>query len=281
VIDCIGIVSPGAMGSAIGATLVRHGARVVVALQGRSERSSARTRQAGLEDVGTLLELVTVSDLVLSVVPPAAALEVSGALAGAMEKSATRPTVIDANAISPARARTVAGKLRAVGARYVDGGIVGGPPRAGGRTDLFLSGEGAADLATELNTPDLTATAIGDDPTAASALKMCYAAWTKGTSALLIAIRSVAHQLGVDGALVDLWRRVQPELLGRSENEGTVAGRAWRWVDEMTEISRTFEDAGLPGGAADAAGALYARLAGFKDTETTPSIDEIVAAILA
>jgi 3-hydroxyisobutyrate dehydrogenase-like beta-hydroxyacid dehydrogenase len=279
-IERIGLVSPGAMGSAVGTALLGRGSRVVVALEGRSPRTAARAAQTGLEDVGTLPELLALSDLVVSVVPPSAALGVAAELATAVEAAGSRPVVVDANAISPARAREVARVVEAAGARYVDGGIVGGPPRPGSRTDLFLSGADAAEVAAELTTAGLVVTAIGEDPTAASALKMCYAAWTKGTSALLIAIRSTARRQGVDDALVDLWRRTQPELLARSENEGSVAGRAWRWVDEMAEISRTFEDSGLPGGAAVAAGELYARLAAFKDTDRVPSLDEVIAAVL-
>jgi 3-hydroxyisobutyrate dehydrogenase-like beta-hydroxyacid dehydrogenase len=280
-IDCIGIVSPGAMGTEVGRTLTEKGSRVVVALEGRSDRSRLRVSRAGLEDVGSLIELVRVSDLILSIVPPASAIDVASQLASAMADKGVHPVVIDANAVSPATAREVARAIEDGGARYVDGGIVGGPPSPGRRTDLVLSGEDAETFAPELTTDQLVATSIGANPSAASALKMCCASWTKGTSALLIAIRAVARREGVEHALVDLWGRVQPDLLARSETEGRIAGRAWRWVDEMTEIARTFENAGLPGDAATAAGRLYARLADFKDVETPPSLDELLAAVLS
>jgi hypothetical protein len=198
-----------------------------------------------------------------------------------MADTNSRPVLVDANAVSPARAMEVAAAIERAGGRYVDGGIVGGPPHPGRRTDLLLSGDGAESLAPELTTEELVATCIGSDPTAASALKMCHAAWTKGTSALIISIRAVARRQGVEDALVDLWGRAQPSLLARSDAEGRVAGRAWRWVDEMAEIARTFEDAGLPGGAAVAASRLYERLASFKDVDTPPSLDELLTAALA
>jgi 3-hydroxyisobutyrate dehydrogenase-like beta-hydroxyacid dehydrogenase len=279
-LGCIGIVSPGAMGSAIGASLRGRGTRVVVALEGRSRRSAARAEGSQLEDVGTLRDLVLVSDLVVSVVPPSAATGVAWALATEIASTTSRPVVVDANAISPARARLVAGTIQAAGGRYLDGGIVGGPPRGVGRTDLFLSGRGATELVAELTTTELAVTALGEDPTAASTLKMCHAAWTKTTSALLIAIRSVARHQGVDGPLVELWRRVQPAVLERSDEVGSVAGRAWRWVDEMAEIAQTFEEAGVPAGAPLAAGALYGRLSHLKDAEEAPPLDEVVAAVL-
>ena len=280
-IGCIGVVSPGAMGTEVGRSLAGLGTRVVVALDGRSDRSRSRSKAAGLEDAGSLSELVRASDLVLSIVPPAFAVDVASQLAQAMTDTGAHPVVIDANAVSPARAREVGHAIERGGGRYVDGGIVGGPPHPERRTDLMLSGAGAEKLATELTTEELVATCIGNDPTAASALKMCYASWTKGTSALLISIRAVARHQGVDQALVDLWGRAQPSLLARSDAEGGVAGRAWRWVDEMAEIARTFEDAGLPGGAADAAGRLYERLASFKDVDTPPSLDELLTAVLS
>jgi 3-hydroxyisobutyrate dehydrogenase-like beta-hydroxyacid dehydrogenase len=280
-IECIGIVSPGAMGTGVGRTLAGVGSRIVVALEGRSDRSRSRATDAGLEDVGSLTELVRTANLILSIVPPACAVDVASQLARVMDDTRTHPMVLDANAISPARAREVASAIERGGARYVDGGIVGGPPHPGRRTNLVLSGDGAEELAIELTTDELVATCIGADPTAASALKMCYASWAKGTSALLIAIRAVARRQGVEEALVDLWGRAEPSILARSETEGRVAGRAWRWVDEMAEIARTFEDAGLPGDAAVAASRLYERLASFKDVETPPSLDELLTAVLA
>lgn len=280
-IGCIGLVSPGAMGTEVGRSLAGLGSRLVVALESRSDRSRARATAAGLEDVGSLTELVRQSDLVMSIVPPAFALEVATAVASAMTGTDNHPVVIDANAVSPARAREVAEAIEGAAGTYVDGGIVGGPPHPGRRTDLLLSGPGAESLAHELTTDALVATDIGPDTTAASALKMCYASWTKGTSALIISIRAVARRQGVEDALVDLWGRAQPSLLARSDAEGRIAGRAWRWVDEMAEIARTFEDAGLPGGAAAAASLLYERLASFKDVETPPSIDEVIAGVLS
>jgi 3-hydroxyisobutyrate dehydrogenase-like beta-hydroxyacid dehydrogenase len=280
-IGCVGLVSPGAMGTEVGRSLAGLGSRVVVALEDRSGRSRARAKAAGLEDLGSLTELVRESDLVLSIVPPAFAVEVASAVAGAMAATDNHPVVIDANAVSPARAREVADAIEAAGGTYVDGGIVGGPPRPGGHTDLLLSGMGAETLAPELTTDALVTTYLGPDATAASALKMCYASWTKGTSALIISIRAVARRQGVEDALVDLWGRSQPSLLARSDAEGRVAGRAWRWVDEMAEIARTFEDAGLPGGAAVAASLLYERLASFKDVDAPPSLDDLLTAVLS
>src|ERR1039457_5397366 len=145
-IGCIGVVSPGEMGTEVGRSLAGLGTRVVVALDGRSDRSRSRSKAAGLEDAGSLSELVRASDLVLSIVPPAFAVDVASQLAQAMTDTGAHPVVIDANAVSPARAREVGHAIERGGGRYVDGGIVGGAPPPGGpaRPDVV----GAAGAAT-------------------------------------------------------------------------------------------------------------------------------------
>jgi 3-hydroxyisobutyrate dehydrogenase-like beta-hydroxyacid dehydrogenase len=274
----VGVVNPGAMGAAVAATLARRGLRVVVALEGRSAASKDRAARYGLHDVGTLERLVMASELVLSIVPPASALEVAEAIARLAAATGRTVTLLDANAVSPMRALEIASVLEVAGGRYLDGGIVGGPPSSRGRTDLYVSGEGADDLAPLLGTDELAVISLGPDPTAASALKMCFAAWSKGTTALAIEIRALARAHRLDEALLALWGRRRSGALEQSEGAGGVAGRAWRWVDEMAEIQLTFEEAGLPGGAAGAASLLYDRLAGFKDRSDV-SLEEILATL--
>jgi len=104
---------------------------------------------------------------------------------------------------------------------------------------------------------------------------MCYAAWTKGTAALLLAIRAVARDLGVEDALLAEWDRTQPDLRARSEAATGSVPKAWRFVGEMKEIAATFAAAGYPDGFALAAAEIYSRLAEFKDVQ--PTLDEALA----
>lgn len=277
----VGLVSPGSMGSAVGRTLIEHGLSVAAVLDARSERTVQRAKVAGIAAAPSLEALVTTSDVVLSIVPPGSALDVAGELAAAMVAARQRPIYVDANAVSPATARLVAGIIEGTGARYVDGGIVGGPPTVGRETSLYLSGNGGERLVDLLTTPELRVVWIGSDPTAASALKMAYAAWSKGSTALLLSIRALARHEGVEAALLDQWRRTQSDVLARSDEATRVSGRAWRWSDEMDEIARTFEDAGLPGGAASAAARIYQRMACYKDVAVPPPLDEVIATVLA
>jgi len=270
----VGLLHPGDMGSVVGACAVAAGARVVWASDGRSADTRARAVAAGLEDVGRVDAVVAGSDVILSVCPPHAALDL------AREVAARRFSglFVDANAVAPATARAIGATVEAGGATFVDGGLIGPPPRAAGSTRLYLSGREAKRAVALFESSALEAIAVNDSPGAASALKMAYAAYTKGSSALLMAIRALAAREGVDDALLGEWRRSQPELPKRSEAAARDnARKAWRFVGEMEEIAATFEAAGLPGGFHEAAAAIYERLAGYKDAATPPAMADLVA----
>ena len=270
----IGILHPGDMGSVVGACAVAAGSRVLWASEGRSAGSRERAAAAGLEDAGTVAKLVGASDVVLSVCPPHAALDLARQVAGLRFGG----LFVDANAVAPATGREVGTVVEAAGATFVDGGLIGPPPRSAGSTRLYLSGREAKRAAALFEGSALEAIAIGDGAGAASALKMAYAAYTKGSSALLMAIRALAATEGVDDALLAEWRRSQPELPKRSEAAARDnARKAWRFVGEMEEIAATFEAAGLPGGFHQAAAVIYDRLAGYKDATTPPSMADVVA----
>jgi 3-hydroxyisobutyrate dehydrogenase-like beta-hydroxyacid dehydrogenase len=261
------------MGAAVGATLRAGGADVLWASEGRSDATRSRAEAAALTDVGTLARLAERSETIVSVCPPHAALD----LARAVTACGFTRTYVDVNAVSPATARAIA----SIAGRVTDGGIIGGPPRVRGTTRLYLSGPDADEVAGLFAGSPLQAIVLDGDVGAASALKMCFAAWTKGTSALLVAVRAVAVTERVDRALLEEWAISQPDLPGRSDGaaRGT-APKAWRFVGEMHEIAATFAAAGLPDGFHRAAADLYERMAGFQDVETAPTLDEVVAAVI-
>ena len=238
------------MGAAIGAVLRQRGIDVLWASEGRSEATAARAGAAGLTDAGTVAELARRSDVVLSVCPPHAAADVAAAVGD------FGGVFVDANAISPATTRRIGAGF----ARFVDGGIVGGPPSESYGPRLYLSG-GDAGVAAELfdGTP-VTARVLSEEVGDASALKMAYASWTKGTAALLLAIREVARSEGVEEALLAEWRESIPELEARlASAERSAAAKGWRWVAEMEEIAATFEAAGQPPGFHQAAAEVFRR----------------------
>ena len=234
----------------------------------------ARAAAAGLEDVKTLSPLVAQSQVIVSVCPPHAAVD----LARLVMARSFSGIYVDANAVAPATGREIGKIVTGGGATFVDGGIVGPPPRNRGTTRLYLSGADAARMARLFEQGALEAIAIEGGPGAASALKMAYAAYTKGTSALLMGIRALAAQAGVDKPLQDEWARSQPGLGNKSRRGPDNARKAWRFTGEMAEIAATFEDAGLPGGFFVAAG-IYDRLAAYKDAAEPPSLEEVLKAL--
>jgi 3-hydroxyisobutyrate dehydrogenase-like beta-hydroxyacid dehydrogenase len=239
----IGLLHPGEMGSALGTVLLGRGHDVLWASAGRSEETASRA--AGFRDVGSAAELAGEAEVIISVCPPHAAREVASSVAG------FEGIYVDANAISPATAREIGG---------VDGGIIGPPPRDGATTRLYLSGAEALTVADLFEGTAVDARVLSDEVGTASAMKMAFAAWTKGTAAMVLAIRDLARAEGVEEALLHEWRESIPELPDRLERAGHSAERkGWRWVGEMEEIAATFAAAGLPDGFHRAAAEVFRR----------------------
>jgi 3-hydroxyisobutyrate dehydrogenase-like beta-hydroxyacid dehydrogenase len=225
----VGIVSAGEMGAGVGRLLRDSGIRVVTTVDGRGERTRDRAAGAGMEDVGSLAAVVREADVLLSILPPGRALD----LAEAVGRDAG-PLYADCNAISPATARAIGA---VVGDRYVDAGIIGGPsaPR------IYASGPHSA----ELKALPLDVRSLGGEIGQASALKMCYAALTKGLSALITESMVAADANGVTAALRDELGDSQRQFLAGADRLPGVVPKAYRWVAEMQEIAATFEEAGM------------------------------------
>jgi len=250
----IGLLHPGEMGAAMGGCLAGAGHAVLWASAGRSPATAARAAAAGLTDTGTVPELAQRADLILSICPPHAAVSVALAVTG------FTGIFVDANAISPDTARTVGTVMD--GAAFVDGGIVGPPPLGPGDTRLYLSGEHAAPVRDLFKGTVVDARVVPGAAGAASAVKMAYAAWTKGTSALLLASRGLARAEGVEEVLLTEWALSQPTLAARSERAARAAAtKGWRWIAEMEEIAAAMAADGLPGGFHQAAAEIYRRSA--------------------
>jgi 3-hydroxyisobutyrate dehydrogenase-like beta-hydroxyacid dehydrogenase len=271
----VGLLHPGEMGASIGAALRRAGVEVVWVSAGRGPATRRRAQAADLTDAGTLPALVARSQVVVSVCPPHAAAEVAGMVAAL----GFGGIYVDANAVAPTTARALGAVVEQASGRFVDGDLIGGPVRPGGTTRLYLSGPAAGEVAALFAPTDLEAVALAGEVASASALKMCYAAWTKGTSALLLAIRAAAAAHGVEAALLAEWERSQPGLADRSEAAAGTARKAWRFAGEMDQIAACLAEAGLPDGFVHSAAQLYRRLAIFKEVEGNPSLDEVLGRV--
>lgn len=249
----VGIVSPGAMGSAVGAALRRGGERVVATLDGRSERSARLAADAGLEFLPGVADVVAAADVVLSIVPPDQAESVAAGLGGAR-------LLADLNAVSPETVQRIAPD--------VDGSISGPPPRddAPGATTIYLSGRRAGEVAA-LRFDGLRLIVVGEEVGSASAVKMSTASVYKGSTALLIqALRAAEHYGVLEHVLSDLG----DAAAGAGRRVAWAASKSGRYVGEMREISAAQADAGLEPALFEAMAQVYAAIAATPLAEASP-----------
>jgi 3-hydroxyisobutyrate dehydrogenase-like beta-hydroxyacid dehydrogenase len=272
----IGLLHPGDMGAFIGACLRQNGHTVLWSSEGRSPVTRRRALDAGLIEAPSLAGLAAEAAAIVSVCPPAAA----EAVAQAILDLGFRGMYVDLNAIAPQRAAALAARVEGAGGLFVDGSILGGPAWNQGQTDVYFSGPRAPEAAALLAHSRIAARVLGPAVGRASALKMCYAAYTKGATALLAAILALAEAQAVSEPLFEQWNQDDPGFSQRAQQRARRStAKAWRFAGEMDEIAATFAAAGLPGGFHAAAAELYRRLAPFKDSDTTPALEDVLRAL--
>ena len=273
----VGILLPGAMGVSIAASAKNSGCTVYWASEGRSLQTHERAGKIDLLDIHSVAKLCDECSVIFSVCPPHAAEDVAKEVIAHGFKG----VYLDANAISPQRATRIGQAISDAGVEFVDGGIIGGPAWRPGRTWLYLSGKEAQKVASCFSAGPLETAVIGDSAGKASALKMCFAAYTKGSTALLSAILAVSESLGVREELANQWSRSGSDFAEQTNRRVRgVTAKAWRFAGEMEEIAATFEGAGMPGGFHSAAAEVYRRIAGFKDAQEVPPLEDVLTALL-
>ena len=273
----IGILNPGEMGVSIAASAIHSGNEVYWLSEGRSDKTRARAEKHNLKESASLAMLCQTCEVIISVCPPHAAEEV----AQSAREAGFKGLYLDANAISPQRARKIGKTLEEIGAHFVDGGVIGGPAWKPKETWLYLSGEHSGGIASCFSKGPLEIKVIGREIGKASALKMCYAAYTKGTTALLSAILAAAESLDVREELYQQWDRDEEGFSeGVNRRVERVTAKAWRFEGEMKEIASTFAEESLPGEFHEAAAEIYHRMANFKDTAEAPQLNDVIKALL-
>jgi 3-hydroxyisobutyrate dehydrogenase-like beta-hydroxyacid dehydrogenase len=273
----LGILHPGQMGISVAATAKNSGCDVYWASENRSKATRMRAEEIGLEDTKSLEKLCKTCKILVSVCPPDAA-EV---VANQVLTAGFQGLYTDANAIAPQRSMRIGRVFDGAGLDYVDGGIIGGPAWEPGRTWLYLSGSEAQRVADCFSAGPLEISLIGNQIGKASALKMCFAAYTKGTPALLSGILAAAEELGVRRELETQWSRAGSDFAVQTERRVRYATeKAWRFEGEMKEIASTLAGTSVPSGFHIAAAEIYHRLAGYKGTPETPELKEVLDTIL-
>jgi len=232
----VAIVAAGNMGAGLGARLVEHGVEVLTSLEGRGAASRERARSAGLRAV-PIAELLE-ADLLLSVVPPGAAVEFAERIAMLLPHARHKPLYVDCNAVSPATVERIARLIVAAGAQCLDAGIIGLPPPASGRSpNIYVSGPGA-DRLQVLQDFGLEIRLVEGPIGAASALKLSYAGINKGIIALGTVMLLAAERAGVAAPLrAELLESQASVLAGYTRSIPGMFPKAYRWVAEMREIA--------------------------------------------
>lgn len=260
---------PGAMGSRLGGSC-RGADRRLWLSAGRTDATVVRAESEGLEAVDNLERAIAEAGVVVSVCPPSAAASVADQVAAAGFDG----VYVDANAVAPATARRIGERFD----RFVDGGIIGPPPVEPGSTRMYLSGRSSDTdgVAALWAGSELDVRVLDGEAGAASALKMVYAAWTKGSAALLATIVAGAEAMGVGDDLAREWELSQPGLDERvTRTAAGIGPKAWRFAGEMTEIASSFDAVGLPAGFWEAAAETYERLAPLRNLDPSTVADLI------
>ncbi|MGC2415771.1 MAG: DUF1932 domain-containing protein [Stellaceae bacterium] len=233
----VAVMAQGMMGAGVGKRLHESGAEVRTLLSGRSAESAERARAAGMKPAADEKAMLEGADFFLSILPPGDAENLARRLAPALAGLAKKPIYVDCNAISPQTAMRVAAIIEPTGAKFVDGGIIGGPPRPGYSPAIYASGAAVGETAV-LRDWGLDWRAIDGPVGAASGLKMSYAGITKGTTAIAAAMLLGAERFGCGEALIAELSKSQPDMLKRMRgNIPRMYDKAYRWVGEMEEIS--------------------------------------------
>tara|TARA_B100000749_G_C18443200_1_gene473103 strand:- start:1049 stop:1948 length:900 start_codon:yes stop_codon:yes gene_type:complete len=244
-VKTVAILSPGDMGHAVGKVLGKSGLDVITCLAGRSQRTFDLAEAGNFRIVGSMEKLVKEADLILSILVPDKAKSLAEEVADTLRLTGENTYFADCNAVSPDSAKEIATIINESGGRYIDGGIIGSAPTKGDTTRFYVSGPDAH-VVTELNGRGIIVKAIGDKVGQASGIKMCYAALTKGTNTLQVALLTAAQKMGLIEALREEFSYSQQSHLSAMERGiPRLPANSHRWIGEMEEISATFEALGV------------------------------------
>lgn len=259
-VNTVAIMSPGDMGHAVGQVLSESGIDVITCTDGRSQRTKNLAEMAGLRQVATLEDMVIQADLVLSIMVPSKAMSFVREISPHFESSKTPTYFADCNAVSPQSALAMAEVINQAGGKFIDGGIIGTAPTKGDTPRFYVSGPDAS-VVMELDGRGIIVKAIGNKVGQASGIKMCYAALTKGTNTLHVALLTAASRMGLTDDLRKEFEFSQKSHLAAMEKGiSRLPANAHRWIGEMEEIAATFENLGVPPNFHKGAAEIYKML---------------------
>jgi len=261
-LDTVGVLGIGEMGTAVAKLLDDNGVRVVTTLEGRSAKTKANAVAAGVEDLGSMEEVVRASDLVLSMLSSKVAAEVAHQVGEAARSVGVHPMYGEFNAIAPGTVQAIETDIGDC-MDVVDGGIVGGPGNLPAAT-FYLSGPRAAEVAV-ISEFGFTTRVLGDVVGQASGMKLCYAGMTKGLSTMALDLLLAATALGVEESVLEQYKKSMSGVIQFVDR--FVPGnpkRAVRRAEEMPEVAAMMDSLGFSGSIHRAA---YERMKWLGDLE--------------
>jgi len=253
----VGLLSPGDMGHVIGERLIGHGLPVLTCLEGRSVRTQGLAAKAGIKEVPTYSDLITKTNMILSVMVPGEAVNAAKKVADTLHFTGESTVYVDLNAVAPATGKEIDEIIRGAGSRYVDASIIGGPPRPGTKTKFYASGPDVAEFE-KLREYGLDVRSLGNEVGQGKGIKMVYGALTKGLTAIGTQLLMAAWEMGLYDALEALHDETQKGQRKRMANAvPNMPNRSGRWVSEMEEIAKTYEALGITGKMYEGAAEFY------------------------
>jgi 3-hydroxyisobutyrate dehydrogenase-like beta-hydroxyacid dehydrogenase len=258
----IAVLYPGDMGAALAAVLVARGYRVITALAGRGEKTAARCRELGLEVLASLADVIREANVVLSVVPPAAAEEMAAVYCELAKSAPVGALFVDVNSIGPELAGAIAARLHKTGVGFVDAAVNGLAKNLTKSGTLLLSG-GRADEVAKLFDGAVRVRVLGTEIGQASTMKMLLAGLSKGLCGLFAELALIAQRRGMLGEMLEASAQIYPGMMLVVDRMlPTYAQHAGRRATEMNELEETARNAGIEPCVIDAVRRLHEEMAG-------------------
>ena len=257
----ITLISPGEMGSPIAEYIIASGIKVISPLNFRSDETKKRATESGIQDSKTLIESMKQTDLIISILVPSEAENLCNEIAQNSKEIDKEIYFADLNAISPKTVLNMKNILSGTKIKFIDGGIIGGPPISNKFPRIYVSGA-FSKILMELDNLGMEIIDMSGEIGDASAIKMAYASITKGYSSLLIAAVTLAIKTNNFDAFMSELEFSQPKIFNDLKNLKSIPSKAHRWIGEMIEISNTFIDNEISGNFHKGAYDIYTNVSG-------------------
>lgn len=231
----VGFLGFGEVASALSVWLKEAGAEVYTSIENRSNKTQDLAEDCGVNICSHNKALVEISDILISAVTPAEALNIAKEVG-----KHVKGIYIDVNNISPGTVNEAMGYIE--NGKTVDAAIIGGIREEGIMVQIVASGSYAEQFS-NLNQYGLNIKVISPYLGKAKALKMLRSSYTKGVSAVLLESLFFAHQLDLDQELLKCLESTEcPDFressISRVKNSAYHAERKSQEMEEVLKFMK-------------------------------------------